>query len=353
VDPLLPDLRYAGACMTRLGDLARDLVARSESLDGLLRHLLGKRPRVTRAHVVWAYRLLLDREPETEAAIRQKLGIWATTRDLRAAFMSSPEFQNLNPGLGLSMEPTVVIKELEPGLRLFVDLSDVFIGHGILRGEYERAERALVARTARSGMTVLDVGAHIGYFTVLMARLVGATGRVHAFEPLDSVATLLERSIRENRFEDRVCLARVAVGDGSGTRQLVFASRTLNSGGAYLAGPDGSVPAGHEERDVPVVALDDYPLRRPVAFIKVDVEGAEPLVFRGAERLLREDRPVVLAEVHPGQLERVCGLTPADVVAEMEGRGYECRDLDGGRVVRRVDRVRSVVFAPRERDSQA
>ena len=58
-----------------------------------------------------------------------------------------------------------------------------------------------------------------------------------------------------------------------------------------------------------MVALDALALRRPVRFIKMDVEGAEPQVVRGAERLLREDRPVILSELHPAQLERASGVT--------------------------------------------
>jgi hypothetical protein len=140
------------------------------------------------------------------------------------------------------------------------------------------------------------------------------------------------------------------VGAAAGTLPLVYAPNTINSGGAFLQGR-GSVPAGHETVTVPVVALDARELRRPVAFIKADIEGAEPLAFRGADRLLREDRPVVLSELHPLQLERVSGVSPAAFIAEMRGRGYRCHLLGAGVAGTEIDDapsngVTSVVFLP-------
>ena len=135
----------------------------------------------------------------------------------------------------------------------------------------------------RPGDTAIDVGAHIGFFTMQMAAIVGPAGRVYAFEPFDANADLLERSIDENRFGDRVVFQRAAVGAAAGTATLTFPVETLNSGGAYLL-RDGAAPlAGNQKKDVPVVALDGLDLRRPVRFIKMDVEGAEPQVIRGAD----------------------------------------------------------------------
>ena len=66
-----------------------------------------------------------------------------------------------------------------------------------------------------------------------------------------------------------------------------------------------------------MVALDDYSVRRPVALIRIDVEGAEPQAMRGAERLLREDRPVILSELHPYQLQAVSGVDAEAYLEQM------------------------------------
>ena len=83
---------------------------------------------------------------------------------------------------------------------------------------------------------------------------------------------------------------------------------------------------------MPVVALDDVKIRRPVRFIKMDVEGAEPLVMQGAARLLREDRPIVLSELHPTQLDRASGSTGDSFLSAMRAAGYRAHLLEHGEV---------------------
>jgi FkbM family methyltransferase len=300
---------------------------------------------LTRDHVVWAYRLLLDRDPESEDAIGPKLAGSRDTKELRGHLMTSAEFQEKNRDYAHTNDRTIVIKEVEGGVRLFVDLSDHVIGLNIVRGRYEAEEVRLALGMLKPGDTAIDVGAHIGFFTMQMAAAVGAAGRVYAFEPFDPNADLLERSLAENRFEDRVVFRRAAVGDSQGSATLTFPAETLNSGGAYLL-RDGVAPlAGHQKRDVPVVALDRLDLRRPVRFIKMDVEGAEPQVIRGAARLLSADRPVILSELHPTQLARASGVTVDDFLGQMRALGYRAQTLDGTPIVAaRADAIMSVVF---------
>src|SRR5437588_7903868 len=97
---------------------------------------------LTREHVVWAYRLLLDRDPESEDVVGPKLAGSRDTSELRRHLMTSAEFLAKNPDFAHTNDPTVVIKEVVPGVRLFVDLSDHVIGLNIVRGHYEREEAA-------------------------------------------------------------------------------------------------------------------------------------------------------------------------------------------------------------------
>jgi len=149
---------------------------------------------LTREHVVWAYRLLLDRDPENEDVIGPKLAGSRDTSELRRHLMTSAEFRDKNPDFARTNDSTVVIKEIAPGVRLFLDLSDHVIGLNILRGGYERDEIAFVRRALEPGDVAIDVGAHIGFFTMQMADAVGSRGRVYAFEPFEANADLLERS---------------------------------------------------------------------------------------------------------------------------------------------------------------
>jgi FkbM family methyltransferase len=307
---------------------------------------------LTRDHIVWAYRILLDREPESEDVIPPKMRGYQNTRDLRNDIVTSEEYQEKNRDYAQMNERTLVIREIEPGLRLVIDLADHAIGLNILRGRFELNEIEFVRRTVGPGNHVVDAGAHIGLFAMHMAAAVGPAGTVHCFEPFEANADCLALAIAENRFEGRVVLERAAVGEASGTAQLVYAPATLNSGGAFIGAAGGDVPPGHETRPVRVVALDEYRLPRPISFIKIDVEGAEPQALRGAAGLLREDRPVILSEVHPSQLKIVSRVTPAAFIAYVAGLGYRCHLLGAGVLGPEVTDVRtngveSVVFMPR------
>jgi len=294
---------------------------------------------LTRDHVVWAYRLLLDRDPESEDVIGPKLAGSRNTAELRHHLITSAEFREKNPDFAHTNDSTIVIKEVAPGVRLFIDLSDHAIGLNILRGQYEQDEIRFVRGLLKRGDCAIDVGGHIGFFTMQMADAVGPEGRVYAFEPLDANADLLERSIAENGYGDRVRFQRAAAGAASGTATLTFPVETLNSGGAYLL-RDGSAPlAGNRKKDVPVVALDSLDLRQPVRVIKMDVEGAEPQVLRGAARILKDDRPVILSELHPTQLERASGVTAEQFLAQITALGYRAHAVEQGGIGAPIDRA--------------
>jgi FkbM family methyltransferase len=302
---------------------------------------------LTRDHVVWAYRLLLDRDPENDDVIGPKLAGSRDTRELRHHLITSAEFREKNPDFAHTNDPTVVIKEIAPGVRLFIDLSDHVIGLNILRGGYEREEIEFVRSVLHAGDTAVDVGGHIGFFTMQMAAMVGPTGAVYSFEPFGPNADLLERSIDENRFEDRVTFQRAAVGAVTGTATLTFPAETLNSGGAYLLRAGTSPLTGNQKADVPLVALDDVKMQGRVRLIKMDVEGAEPQVIRGAARLLAEHRPIILSELHPTQLERASGVTADQFLDQMRAVRYRARTVNGVSVDRApADALVSVVFDP-------
>ncbi len=306
---------------------------------------------LTREHVIWAYRLLLDREPESEDVIGPKLAGSRDTAELRRHLMTSAEFREKNPDYAQSNDRTVVIKELDAGVRLFVDLADHAIGLNIVRGRYEEDAVRLARSVLRAGDTAVDAGAHVGFFTMQMAAAVGPGGRVYAFEPLDGNADLLERSLAENRFADRVVFERAALGARPGTATLTFPVETLNSGGAYLLPDAGAALPGHRTGVVRLVALDELSLSRPVRLIKMDVEGAEPQVIAGAARLLAEDRPLILSELHPTQLARASGTTAAAFLDQMRALGYRARAIENAAIGEPIDSLpagvlASVVFVP-------
>ena len=111
---------------------------------------------LTRDHVVWAYRLLLDRDPENEDVIGPKLAGSRDTRELRGHLMTSAEFLDKNRDYAQTNDRTLVIKELDGGVRLFVDLADHVIGLNIVRGRYEAEEIRFARSVLRPGDTALS-----------------------------------------------------------------------------------------------------------------------------------------------------------------------------------------------------
>jgi FkbM family methyltransferase len=157
----------------------------------------------------------------------------------------------------------------------------------VLGGSYEREQTELFERWIEPGQTVVDVGAHVGYYSLLASVLVGESGSVHAFEPDRRNARFLRRHVRMNR-RSNVTVVEVAVADRTGISEF----RTAGGSGT------GRLDAGGD-RQVPTIRLDDYCSDRGIApdVLKIDVEGAEVEVLAGAAAVLSSG-PVLFLSTH-------------------------------------------------------
>lgn len=162
-------------------------------------------------------------------------------------------------------------------------------------GANELAVQKAIASHLRPGSVFYDVGANVGFFATIAARLVGTEGRVFAFEPVAANADQIHRNARLNRFEN-IAVVQRAVAAASGRSE--FWNAEYSGGGALTSAP--KPPDATSMLRVDVVALDDFVYGEkspPPDVVKVDVEGAELEVLNGMERLLSERRPVVVYEV--------------------------------------------------------
>jgi FkbM family methyltransferase len=183
----------------------------------------------------------------------------------------------------------------------------------ILGGTYERQQTALFEAHVRPGMTVLDVGAHVGYYTLLAATLAGSAGRVVAFEPNPANARFLRRHATINGLCN-VEVVEAGVADGEGTARF-----DLGSGSGT-----GRLSQGGEI-EVRTVGLDQFCAERGLepAVVKIDVEGGELDVLRGATRLLTESRPVVFLSTHGDRVHHAC-------IEHLRAVGYAVAPIGGG-----------------------
>lgn len=186
--------------------------------------------------------------------------------------------------------------------------------HGCWLGTYEIEKQRALARMAGSGAVVFDVGAHVGFYTLLASRLVGPGGMVVAFEPSPRNLRFLEEHLEQNGCEN----------------VRVFAAAVVETPGRvrWRAGADsfGGSIAAHGEVEVEALALDDLIARGglpPPDLIKIDVEGAELAVLRGARATLQEHGPAILLATHGAEVHRSC----TELLRQL---GYTVRSLSGG-----------------------
>lgn len=154
-----------------------------------------------------------------------------------------------------------------------------------LVGNHEPEVADMLRRHCRPGDVVADIGAHIGYFTLLLSDLVGNEGRVHAFEPSPEPFAALSEAIAMNDLRN-VSAHNLAA--SSLSRSVPFRSVVNRSTGRISY--DGGI-------EVHAVSLDGF-LEGRLDFVKMDVEGAELAVLLGMERILNTMRPTLLIEVH-------------------------------------------------------
>jgi FkbM family methyltransferase len=196
------------------------------------------------------------------------------------------------------------------------------VSEPIVAGNFESSELAFVERFLQPGMTVLDIGAHHGLYTLLAAKRVGPLGKVWSFEPSTRERKALKMHLRMNLCTN-VNVQDAAVGDESGEATL-HVVEAWAGGCNSLRPPD--IPAQTSVAKVKVIRLDDWLAQnggQRVDFIKLDVEGAEWGVLKGAAKLLAErPRPVILAEVQDLRTAP-WGYPAREIVGELERSGYE------------------------------
>jgi len=225
-------------------------------------------------------------------------------------------------GFSVRMSPLDVHVIITDGVKLAVDIADRSVSMPIAAGVYEPHMRAFYESHLKPGMTFVDVGANVGMFTALAAKLVGELGRVIAFEPNSENCRLILMSARLNGFNN-VKLIPIALHHVVG--YALFTS-AIGTNGGFLPSVDASL-SNPTCTVVPTMKLDDL-IDGDVDFIKMDVEGAEGLVIKGAVRTIERCRPVITTEVSAEMLPRVSGVRLGDYLAWFDSMGYESSLID-------------------------
>jgi FkbM family methyltransferase len=224
---------------------------------------------------------------------------------------------------------------------IYLDLSESPMMRARAKGVYERAKVNFAQSYLRPGMTFVDVGANKGDFTLIAAKAVGELGRVLAFEPEPENCHWIRESIELNQYRN-VELLRLALADAEGVATLYLGKK---SGWHSLIASPKQQRAGGGAIRVRTQRLDEVLVERNcdrVDLVKIDVEGAELDVLRGAERTLAGNRQLaLLLEIHPSK-----GVDPGEVCNLLAENGFSLREpQDPERPLRAIPDELTEVFA--------
>jgi len=222
---------------------------------------------------------------------------------------------------------------LTNGLTLCIDTRDRHLAPQILcQGHADIYLTGLFASWIKPGFTVVDIGANVGYYSLLFGFGVGDRGKVHAFEANPRIKPLLQRNIETNLYSDRITFVNKAVTDKEGKIVLRVFQNYLGSSTI------GELPFDYAQRDndviesleVETITLDFYfgDNIPQIDILKLDIEGCEPRALRGAEKTLaRQKKILLICEFNPSLLE-MCGTNPRDFLQQLRSLGFAMQVLE-------------------------
>lgn len=224
----------------------------------------------------WALYRFLYGNPKLHLAVRQPMRIWrkGTSRPILLGFGRGVKWVHLGRGMGYQN----------------------------WLGLYEYSMQYALSKVLRPGDVFYDIGANLGFLTLVGRNLVGPGGQVFAFEPYSRVSQVLLRNSEANGFEN-VHLIQAAVGKKTGKAEFVTQAGSMG----HLKGAIDVLPSQYshqgESFTVDLIAIDDFVQAHPVPqVVKIDIEGAEIEALEGMTHLIEASGPVILGEYHSEQI---------------------------------------------------
>lgn len=232
-------------------------------------------------------------------------------RPLTQQAVKSREYYYLGEGIALA--------KLKSGHFVYVDpLEESVCSHLIAHGEWEPWISKVVTALVQVGDHVVEVGGHVGYYTLGMAQKVGPTGSVLTFEANPRLAALAQRSVRFNGFGKIVKIEQKVASDTAGT--LKFMVSRQFAGGSHVFLRDGLLSKDAEVIEVESVRLDDLRLKK-VDFLRIDAEGSEVLILQGAQKVLANPDLIICMEWDLVQMRS--RSDPDELLASLVEQGFK------------------------------
>ena len=210
------------------------------------------------------------------------------------------------------------------GSKMYVDSRDTGVASSLLKwGSHEGYETELFKKLIKKGTVVVDVGAHIGYYTLLAARLSGEKGKVFAFEPDPYNCVLLEKNVQVNGYNN-VIIEQKAILDRCGAVKLFLSLHNLGTHRIY------DFHDGRKWITVEGITLDEYFGNRDdkVDVVKIDIEGAEMAALLGMDRVIKANENLkMFIEFSPRRITQA-GFSPREFLNKLLEYGFKLYIID-------------------------
>jgi len=274
-----------------------------------------------------------------------KLAYWgygATRKVLTAAGLSGLLRAKIGPLAGRVLSRVAVDSSrpsLVRGHQMFLAAPGTYAPIAMAMDRYEEGTTKLFESLLRPGMVVMDVGAHVGYFSLLAARLVGTQGRIYAFEPEPENHELLLKNIELNGYTN-IMAVKTAVSNRVGPSNLFLTALDNGRHSIYHHGLPERASIMVETTTIDAfLETKDWP---KIDLVKVDAEGAETDVLKGMSQLLENSQGVqLILEFNPSAL-RSAGDDPIQLLEQLADRGFEVKGIfekQGPLPLQEVERV--------------
>jgi len=190
-------------------------------------------------------------------------------------------------------------------------------------GVYEPFETELIKKEIKKGDVVLDLGANIGYYTLIFAKIVGKNGKIFAFEPDQTNFSLLKKNVEINRYKN-ILLIRKAVIDRMGTAKLYLSDYNKGSHSIF------NLESRKKFIQVETIRLDDYfkNYNGKIDFIKMDIEGAEGLAIIGMQELLKRNKNLKILTEFNQDLLKNSDIRPEDYLKMLVGQRFKLYQIN-------------------------
>lgn len=186
----------------------------------------------------------------------------------------------------------------------------------------------LVKKVCKTGDVFVDVGANIGYETIYASHIVGESGLVYSFEPLKNLASQIMESIQINKIKN-ITLINKALSDQAG-KAFIY----LNDEDAGLTSLE-TKDLANKKTEITLSTMDEElkNIKKRVSFIKVDVEGHELEVLKGAKSIIEKNNPYIVFEFNPHIYEKKLKGSSLELLTFLNNFGYQIKEIDYDKII--------------------